>query len=280
MRPVPKVLDGSLADELARSHEGLSLFWLGQAGFLLRHDERVVLIDPYLSDSLAEKYRGRPFDHRRSMTAPITPEAVPRVDLVLCTHRHGDHMDAGTLPVLAQLHPGCRFVVPTAERPHASAIGLPPDRLIAADVGTTLSPLDGVSITPIPAAHETLKRDEAGRHHFLGYCIEVDGARLYHSGDCVPYDGLVEIVRAQGPTLGLLPVNGRDAFRAAAGVPGNFTLDEAIALCRAAGIADLMPHHWGMFAFNSIDAHLIDALAESNHPTITRPALDHSYRLV
>ncbi len=37
------------ADEFA-------LWWLGQAGFLLKHRHRYLLFDPYLSDSLSRKY--------------------------------------------------------------------------------------------------------------------------------------------------------------------------------------------------------------------------------
>ncbi len=280
MRPRPQTIERALADELGRPHRGLSLFWLGQAGFLLRQDERVILIDAYLSDSLAEKYRGQRFDHRRMMQAPIAPDGLPRVDLVLCTHRHGDHMDPDTLKALAARHPGCRFVVPAAELSHASGLGLPADRLVAADAGVALQPVEGVLIMPVPAAHETLRRDDAGRHHFLGYGVFVGGIRLYHSGDCVPYAGLADHVRSLRATLALMPVNGRDQTRADAGVPGNFTLEEAVALCRDTQIPDLIPHHWGMFAFNSIEANAIDALASvSAQPRILRPALDCCHRV-
>ena len=272
-----------LGDELARvlrqPHAGVSLMWLGQAGFLLRLDTAIVLIDPYLSDSLARKYRGQRFGHQRMMAAPILPEALPQVDLVLCTHRHGDHMDPGTLPALARLHPDCRFVVPAAETGHAQAIGLRADRLVPAMAGETRHLL-GLSIVPIPAAHEQLEMDAAGRHRFLGYGINGRDCRLYHSGDCVPYEGLESVVAGLGASLALLPVNGRDAERRAAGVPGNFTLDEAAALCRKAGIEEMIAHHWGMFDFNTCDPAAIEALAAmSAAPRIIRPRTDCAWRI-
>ena len=58
--------------------------------------------------------------------------------------------------------------------------------------------------------------------------------------------------------MALLPVNGRDAHRLAHGVPGNFDFAEAVELCAAAGIATLVPHHWGMFAFNTVDPASFD----------------------
>ncbi|NPD66742.1 MBL fold metallo-hydrolase [Lichenicola cladoniae] len=280
------LLPDRLADWLAGPIDGLALAWLGQAGFVLRLGTTVVLVDPYLSDHLAIKYSGTRFPHARMMPAPIAPDGFPRVDLVVCTHRHSDHMDPGTLPVLATSHPECRFVVPASEQAHAERLGLPPSRTILAEAGQSLRPLPGIDLTlhPVPAAHEQLERDEQGRYRFLGYCIEADRRRLYHSGDCIPYEGLVETLRTLAPDLALLPVNGRDAERAAAGVPGNFTLDEAVALCGHANISTLIPHHFGMFAFNTADPESIDAMAVRQaelglQPGLLRPDARHAFLL-
>ncbi len=278
--------EGGLSAWLAQPFTGLGLAWLGQAGFVLRIGEAVVLVDPYLSDHLAAKYRGTRFPHARMMAAPIAPDGFPRVDLVLCTHRHSDHMDPGTLRVLSARHPGCRFVLPASEQRHAEALGLDPARLVAADAGQALRPMAALDLvlSPIPAAHERLEQDDLGRHRFLGYGMETSGLRLYHSGDCVPYPGLAEMVRGLAADLALLPVNGRDAERAAAGVPGNFTLDEAVALCEAAAVPLLVPHHWGLFAFNTADPAAIDTIAarqaaSGQRPGLLRPDLRHAFLL-
>jgi hypothetical protein len=52
--------------------------------------------------------------------------------------------------------------------------------------------------------------------------------------------------------VAILPVNGRDAQRTAAGIPGNFTFDEAVELCRQAGIDSLLVCHFGIFDFNTV----------------------------
>lgn len=267
-------LPAGLADWLDRMNEGVALAWLGQAGFLLRVGAAVVLIDPYLSNFLAVKYRGSRFPHERMMPPPIKPDGFARVDLVVCTHRHGDHMDPGTLPVLAARHPSCRFVVPAAECQHAEALGLPVERLVPADAGQTLRPMPATDLVlhPVPAAHEQLEQDAQGHYRCLGYGITACGHRLYHSGDCIPYAGLADTVRAIAPDVALLPVNGRDAARAA-GVPGNFTLGEAIALCAEAGVATMIPHHFGLFAFNTADVADIDGAALRQAGTGLRPGL-------
>ena len=87
----------TLAERLreTQGEDGLRFYWLGQAGFLIAGSGRRILIDPYLSDSLAEKYRGRTFTHERMMPAPIEVWELGPIDLVLITHQHTDHMDLG-----------------------------------------------------------------------------------------------------------------------------------------------------------------------------------------
>lgn len=231
----------------------VALHWLGQAGFALRWNGRLFVIDPYLSDSLASKYKGREFPHARMMPAPVPPDALRGVDAVLCTHRHGDHMDPGTLPVLVRASPGCRVIVPRAELQHAMSLGIGKGRLDGLAAGQSLRLPGGAEVEALASAHETLAVNESGDHLHLGYVLTFGALRLYHSGDCVPYPGLEEELRKRAIDLALLPINGRSAYLSERGIVGNFTLEEAAGLCRGAGIPLLMCHHFGMFAFNTVD---------------------------
>ncbi|KUF10736.1 MBL fold metallo-hydrolase [Pseudoponticoccus marisrubri] len=255
-----------------------ALYWLGQAGFWIDTGTHRLLIDPYLSDSLARKYAGTAHPHLRMMPPPVTMEALPRPDLVLVTHAHTDHMDPDTLGPLHRRFPDLPFVVPAAVEDVArQRIGADaPLRKVVA--GETVSPLPGLDLTVFPAAHETRERDDQGRDRFLGYGLTTGALRLYHSGDSVPFDALDAQVQAFAPQIALLPVNGRDPARRAAGIPGNFTLDEALHLAREC--AFLVPHHFDMFAFNTIDPARIDsAAARSRRPRIIRPAAGGHLRI-
>ncbi len=231
----------------------VALRWLGQAGFFIHWNGLDLMIDPYLSDSLARKYKGTEFPHLRSMEIPIRPQTVRNLDWVLCTHRHSDHMDPDTLSAMAQANPGCRFVVPRAEREQALAIGLTPAHTFFVNAGEELQLVEKVSLKVMASAHEQISLNPQGEHHYLGYILSFDGISFYHSGDCIPYAHLAEDLLAQQIDVALLPINGRSAYLSSRGILGNFSFDEAVALCCAAQIQFLICHHWGMFEFNTID---------------------------
>jgi L-ascorbate metabolism protein UlaG (beta-lactamase superfamily) len=257
----------------------VALWWLGQAGFALRYGRRALLIDPYLSNSLAEKYAGQIFPHERMVPVPVPPEALQKIDWVLCTHRHTDHMDPATLTPLLRSS-GCRVVVPCAVLAHVlENIGLAAGRTTCVNAYQEVILEENISLHPIPAAHETLTVNTRGEHYFLGYILQLGGIRIYHSGDCVAYDNLEQNLRDLKPDIALLPVNGRDEYRRSHNVPGNFHFEEALQLCCSADIAYLIPHHYGMFAFNTVDpADLQRKIKASSMPVkVVLPQLNRAY---
>lgn len=275
---------GSLAERLGTvPRDRVTLHWLGQAGFIVTTPVHRLVIDPYLSDSLARKYRGSATPHERLMAAPIDALSLPDIDLVLCTHHHTDHMDGETLRLLAESRPHLRFVLPRAAAALArERIGGSDDRLILLDAGERSEPLPGLTIRALRAAHEKLERDEGGHHRFLGYCVESDGLRLFHSGDTVPYPGQREDVSAAAPHLALLPVNGRSERLRALGIAGNLTIAEAIELCETCAIPDMIAHHYGMFAFNTAEPEEIDRAAAQAPLKVLRagPQVEYTLRAV
>ena len=252
---------GTLPEDWAKARPGLNLYWLGQAGFAAVCKDLRLVIDPYLSNHLGQKYANSDLSHGRLMPTPIEPAEFGGLQFVFVTHKHGDHMDPVTLASFSSLYPCCRFIVPTAELEFARSISLPFERLAGADANRPLILDEQLKVLPVPAAHETLTVNSSGSHHFLGYVLQFPDVTIYHSGDSIVYEGLVKIQRKQRIDLALLPVNGRDSERLARGIAGNFTLAEAIDLCYMARIPALIAHHYGMFAFNTIALETIDHAA-------------------
>ena len=252
-----EAVGGGFAQDLAEkglAETGVVLWWLGQAGFAVRSGGFLCMIDPYLSDLLAEKYGGTKKPHERMMPPPIALEDARGLSAVLCSHAHSDHMDPDGLGILAENNPDCAFVVPAAAVDVGVKRGLPRGKIRAANAGDVIALGEGVTCHVVPAAHEEIKTDEEGRHHFIGFILELGGVTIYHSGDCVPFDGLEETLRSFAIDAALLPVNGRDERRRGMNIVGNFEFEEAAELCRRREIPVMIPHHFGMFALNTVPA--------------------------
>ncbi|MBC8077312.1 MAG: MBL fold metallo-hydrolase, partial [Chloroflexales bacterium] len=195
----PLLKDDALLHDIewARTQpDALHIWWLGQSGFLLLWRGTHVLLDPYLSDSLTRKYAATDKPHIRMTARVIAPERLAFVDLVTVSHGHTDHCDPDTLGPLLRANPSLRLVGPAAILPLlAERAGSDIGACIGLDEGEAVV-VNGVSISAIAAAHETIERDAGGCCLFLGYVVRLGPWTIYHSGDTVLYDGMAERVRA------------------------------------------------------------------------------------
>ena len=242
--------DDFLADVRAahRRSESFHLWWLGQSGFLLQWKGAHLLFDPYLSDSLTKKYDGTSKPHVRITERVIAPERLDFIDAATSTHNHTDHLDAETLVPLMQANDALQLVIPEANRTFvADRLQCDPSWPVGMTVGTenTVGPFRFMAV---PAAHEALATDEAGRHTHLGYVVQFGPWTVYHSGDTIRYEGMADLLRPFRIDVCMLPVNGRDPAR---GVPGNLTGVEAAHLAHDIGARAAIPCHYEMFAFNT-----------------------------
>jgi len=253
--------DGSLAGTLQSPAKELELYWLGQSGFLFRTPDLAWVIDPYLSNSLAAKYRDHVFSHERMEAPPIAAHELPHLSYVFCTHVHGDHLDALTLESIAKNQPKTRFILPGGIEEDVAHLRVDRARFVWAEAGKSISLKDEMEVVPVAAAHEAFEYDQRGRHRFLGYVLRCGTTTLYHSGDCVPYEGLVEKLQELRPDVAMLPVNGRRKDLTEKNIVGNFSLAEAINLCLQARVPAMIAQHFGLFAFNTIKPEIIDQAA-------------------
>lgn len=248
----PVLQDESFLEDVSRAKNEtnkLHLWWLGQSGFLVQYQGRHLLIDPYLSDSLTKKYAGTDKPHVRMTERVIAPEHLDLVDVVTSSHNHTDHLDGETLIQLLKANPDLTVLVARANVNFAAKrLQVTAERLTSIRVAEGPITIAPFSFQAIPSAHETLEQDENGYHKYIGLIIQVGGRTLYHSGDAIPYDGLVETLKRWKIDIAILPINGRNPARR---VAGNFTGQEAAELGKAIGARLVIPCHYEMFEFNT-----------------------------
>ena len=239
----------------------ITITHLGQTGFEIRANGVCILIDPYLSYSVDDGDKWV-----RRFAPPVTPSHVTDADAVLLSHDHLDHVDPETLSGIASASPGCRFAASAwyANR-RLTEIGIPPERIIPLTADEPVRLAEGITVTPIPAAHEELHPCIPGGFEELGFIIDVDGRRIYHGGDTCVYDGLCD--RIKGAAVAILPVNGRDEERHRMNCIGNMNADEAAKLAYDAAAKLVIPSHWELYELNGETPENIRAAFEK-YPTV------------
>lgn len=235
-------------DDLYSDQANFHLWWLGQSGFLLQWKGQRVLIDPYLSDSLTKKYADTDKPHIRMSERVLDPALLKNIMVVTSSHNHTDHLDAETLIPVLKNNPGISFIIPEANRDVVS-------ERVKCDRNFPIGLKDGKSITigdftfhGIPAKHNDIARDDEGNCKFMGYVIAFDKYKVYHSGDTLWFEGIVDLLKPFAVNVAILPINGNDPARK---VAGNLNCKEAAGLGRAIHAGCVIPCHYNMFTFNT-----------------------------
>ena len=218
--------------------------------------QATILFDPYLSDSLTRKYEPTDKPHTRVTERVVAPEKLTGVDIITSSHNHTDHLDAETLLPLFDSNPQAKLVIPRANREFVlNRLGAVDSRLVEIDAGEFIT-LGAVTLHGVPAAHNTVERDDHGRCRFLGFIAQAGGFTFYHSGDTLMHDGLIPAVAPFSPDVSFLPINGNKPGRR---VAGNLDGREAAELAHATHTRLAIPHHFDMFAFNTASPGLFTA---------------------
>lgn len=245
--------DDVLLKDIESAHDSDSTFhiwWLGQSGFLIKWNGHRLLLDPYLSDSLTIKYARTKKPHVRMSELVIPAARLTNINIVTSSHNHTDHLDAETLIPILTNNKGIQFLIPEANRDFV-AERVKCDR--AFPIGITNGQEKKVgpfSFHGIPSKHDEIEYDANGNCIYMGYVIRFGSWTVYHSGDTLWFDEMVDILKPFLIDLALLPINGSDPARE---VQGNLNSAEAVRLAREIGAKNVIPCHYDLFDFNTAD---------------------------
>ena len=158
--------------------DGLAMAWLGHSSVFLRMNGKNILIDPIFN-----RYSSPvPFiGPKRFPGEIITPAQLPKIDLVLITHNHYDHLDRSTILCLdGQV---TRYIAPTGVGNNLRRFG------IAASKITELkwyeeANVDGLQVICTPSQHNSSRNYLDWNNTLWGSYVLKDGTHtVFDSGD-------------------------------------------------------------------------------------------------
>jgi len=212
----------------------IKLVWHGHANFQILTQDLSVIIDPW--------FEGNP-------SASCGIEGCERVDLVLVTHDHFDHL-GDTVEICKKYSSMVGAVVETALK--LKEMGIPEDQIlngIGFNIGGTLE-FKGLKITMVQAVHTT------GSGCAVGYILVFDdGYCIYHAGDTGIFSSMELFGQMFSIDLALLPIG------------GVFTMDskQAALACELLKCKAVVPMHWGSFPILENDTKMFEEeLAKRN----------------
>jgi L-ascorbate metabolism protein UlaG (beta-lactamase superfamily) len=250
---------------------GLRVTWLGHSTMLLDIDGQRLLIDPVFCE------RSSPFSFAgpsRFYPSPLPLAELPRVDAILISHDHYDHLDTETVRELAGRE--LTWIAPLGVGAHLAGWGVPEARIEELDWWQHLQ-IGSVAVTATPARHfsgRSVLFTDRNRTLWAGYALVGPTHRVYYSGDTAMFDGFIEIGRKLGPfDLTMIEVGAYNRLWRDV----HLGPEQAVRAHRLARGKHFLPVHWGLFDLamhgwtEPIERVLVAAQAEGADVYTPRP---------
>ena len=206
----------------------MKVTWLTQAGLLFDTGKIKIMVDPYLSNSVAEQLD--PEKYRRIPVEESIFDVEP--DMLLITHDHLDHLDPETLErVLGR--EGAKITVLAGENAYRKLVKFGGKHNYVLLTPHSVWSEGGVTVYSVHAEHS----DRTA----VGFIIDDGSDTFYVSGDTVynydVIDDVLDLVE-DGVSYAFLPING---------VGNNMNAQDAADFAYEIGARCAVPLHYGLF---------------------------------
>jgi L-ascorbate metabolism protein UlaG (beta-lactamase superfamily) len=225
--------------EFLEPTESIKFIWFGHSTILINIRNTIVLVDPVFSPSASPIS----FIVPRFQPPVLDLEELPRIDVVLISHDHYDHLDMKTVQYLKD--DVSKFIVPLGVSSHLRSWGINDDQITELDWWKSTD-FKGVSFTSTPAQHFSGRQAlfNISQTLWSSWVVQSRDVSFYFSGDSGYDVHYKQIGEKYGP-LDLVFIDSGQynlRWRGVHNLP-----EEAVQASIDLKGRYLVPVHWGMF---------------------------------
>lgn len=173
--------------------DGLHVTWFGHASSLVEMDGARFLLDPVWGQRVSPV----PVGPKRLHPVPHRLEELGRLDAVVISHDHYDHLDLPTVVWLRD-NTDAPFVVPLGVSAHLRRWRVPAERIHELDWTESVE-IAGVQLTATPARHFSGRAFARNNTLWASWVLAGERHKVFYSGDSGHFDGYAAIGAEHGP---------------------------------------------------------------------------------
>jgi len=222
----------------------LSASWLGHATVLINFFGVVVLTDPVLLSRIGIPLPGTAIGPKRLTKPALEIDELPRIDLILLSHAHFDHLDWRTL---RRFDAGTHVVTAARTRDLLRGTRLRAIRELRWGESCQIETAHGeLLVRAFRVNHWGARVRRDTYRGYNGYVFERNGRRIIFAGDTAMTNSFAELREERPYDLAIVGIGAYDPW-----IRSHCTPEQAVAMAKAAGANFIMPVHHQTFKLSA-----------------------------
>jgi L-ascorbate metabolism protein UlaG (beta-lactamase superfamily) len=222
------------------SNAQVTLAWVGHATVLINFFGIKVLTDPVLFSRIGIRLPGFTIGPKRLTAPALRFHELPKIDLILLSHAHFDHLDLRTLRCFDETTSvitarGTSDLLRRTRFRHVTELEWGESKTFGTAVGD-------IDVSALQVKHWGARKQRDTFRGYNGYVLERKGHRIVFAGDTAMTESFAELRRHGEIDLAIMSIGAYNPW-----IHSHCSPEQAVEMANAAGARFIMPVHHQTF---------------------------------